>query len=219
MASMRANSYRSTTFSVEEDSNDYDYEAAKAAELQSICDEQIRAYQSMQDVYEATFAKLPPDVCNNISTQARQMRNYTSTSLSYGELDYVSFGNLICSLTKQGIDLGNMSSFIDLGSGAGKTVICAALLGIFEKCTGIEIVAELHKTSTLMLKQFYRHNQNNAEVVAIEFIAGDAAFIDWSNTDMVFAHATCFDEVNMKRIADTACKMKEGSIFITISNK
>lgn len=204
---------------MEEDSNDYDYEAAKAAELQSVYNQQLNEYMNQHDVYNMTFANLPTEVCNNISTIARHNRNYTSTTLAYGEIEYESFGSLICSLTKHGIDLGSMSSFVDLGSGAGKTVISAALLGIFEKCTGIEILADLHKTSAQMLKHFYRFNQNNAEVVAIQFIAGDASFVDWSGTDMVFAHATCFDESNMKRIADTSCKMKEGSVFITLSTR
>jgi hypothetical protein len=204
---------------MEEDNNDYDYEAAKAAELKSICDQQFKTFMSQYDVYATTFAKLPPDVCNSISIQARQSRNYMSTTLSYGEMEFESFGSLICSLTKHGVDLGSMSTFVDLGSGVGKIVISAALLGIFEKCTGIEIISELHRTSASMLKRFYRHNQNNAEVVAIEFIAGDASFIDWSNADMVFAHATCFDAEIMTRLAETSCKMKDGSIFITISNR
>lgn len=204
---------------MEEDNNDYDYEAAKVAELQEIYDQQLREYVLQFDVYSMTFAKFPTNACHDISTNARQMRKFTSTSLSYGEIEFESFGSLICSLTKHGIDLGCMNSFADLGSGVGKTVIAAALLGIFDKCIGIEILVDLHKTSTQILKQFYRLNQNNAEIVAIEFIAGDASFVDWSTTDMVFAHATCFDEANMKRIANTSCKMKEGSVFITISNR
>lgn len=202
-----------------DDEHDYDNEAARAAELQSIYNAQFTAYTSQHEVYSLTFAHFPTDTCNAISTEARQARNYTSAALSYGEVKFEAFGALICNLTKQGIDLHGMYNFVDLGSGVGKTVICAALLGMFEKCTGIEIIAELHKTSTQALKGFYKSVQNRAEVVNIEFILGDVAFIDWSKTDMIFAHCTCFEDVTMDRILKTASKMKSGSVFISLSRR
>lgn len=202
-----------------EDENDYDYEAARAAELQSICDEQFKTYASQYEVYHQTFKKFPTEECNRISLEARHSRNYTSASLSYGELEFESFGSLICNLTKQGVDLHSMYNFVDLGSGVGKTVICAALLEIFEKCTGIEIIAELQKASTQLLKGFYKNMQSRAEVVTIEFVLGDVAFIDWSKTDMVFAHCTCFDDATMERILNTASKMKAGSVLVCMSRR
>jgi hypothetical protein len=202
-----------------EDENDFSYEEARAAELQAICDHQLNEYLAKKAMFAATFTKLPVQEGNRISVEARIARKYESSTLAYGEVEFESFGSLICNLTRHGIDLGGMLNFVDLGSGTGKAVICAAMLGIFEKCTGIEIIAELHKASTQMLKTFYRHCQSISEVVNIDFILGDATFIDWSKTDLVFAHATCYDLPTMKRIGDTAGKLKSGSILILLSNR
>ena len=203
----------------DDDDADIDYEAARAAELQAICDQQLQELLSKRDIFNATFSKLTPSVANKISTEARRIRNYQSPTLSYGEIEFESFGSLVCSLTKHGVDLGAMRTFIDIGSGTGKAVVCAALMGIFEKCTGIEIIAEVHKASTQMLKSFFKNCVSISEAVGIDFILGDATFMDWSKTDMIFIHATCFDEATMNRIISTASKMKNGSVVIVLSQR
>jgi hypothetical protein len=211
--------FEDLTIVVMDDENDFDYEAARAAELQAICDDQFKAYMTKAEMFSATFQKLPASEGNRISTEARIARKYESTTLSYGEIEFVSFGSLLCSLTKYGVNTGDMVSFVDIGSGTGKAVICASLLGIFERCTGIEIIAELNKTSIQMLKGFYRHCQSSSDITSIEFVLGDATFMDWSKSDLVFAHASCFDEASMKRICDTASKMRSGAVIITLSNR
>lgn len=204
---------------MEEEEDNYDYEAARAAELQALCDKQLEEYMSKMELFEATFSKLPASEGNRISTVARKERKYESTVLSYGEIKFESFGSLLCNLSKYGVNISGLYNFVDIGSGTGKAVICAALMGVFEKCTGIEIIAELHKTSIQMLKGYYRHCQTSNEVIAVDFILGDATFIDWSKTDLVFAHATCFDDPTMERLSKTASKMKSGSIIILLSNR
>lgn len=202
-----------------EDEEGLDYEESRAAELQAICDQQFSEYMSKQDVFCATFTKYPPSAANAVSTAYRKQRQYESPTLSYGEIDFESFGYLLCSLTKYGIDLSHMQSFVDLGSGTGTAVICAALTGFFERCTGIEILEDLHKVSGHVLNNFYKHCQSISEVVAIEYILGDATFLHWNKTDLVFAHATCFDVAMMERISKTAGSMKSGAVIIVLSNR
>lgn len=51
----------------------------------------------------------------------------------------------------------------------------------------------------------------------LRFVCGDATAIDWSDSDVVFLHATCFSDDLMDKIARTGEKMKPGSFFITVS--
>jgi SAM-dependent methyltransferase len=202
-----------------EDEEELDYEEARAAELQAICDQQFNEYLTKRELYSVAFSKFPSHEANVISTEARRFRQYESPTLSYGEIEFESFGSLLCSLTKYGVDMSHMLSFVDLGSGTGTAVICAALTNVFEKCTGIEIIEELYKTSGQILKGFYKHCHSINEVVNIEYVLGDATFLDWSKGDLVFAHATCFDVATMARISKTASHMKSGAVIIVLSNR
>jgi hypothetical protein len=204
---------------MEEPEDDYDYEEAHAAQLQSVYETQYHAYLENFDIFEDTFADFPLEECNWISKESRESMNFTSTTLSYGEIEFESFGALIAGLTKYEVDLLGVFNFVDLGSGIGKAVICAALLGIFEKCTGYELVPDLHAASNKALKVFNKHNQNNTNMVYVDYILGDCSFMDWSQADIVFLHGSCFDTETMARITDTCCKMKEKSIFISLSHR
>ena len=66
------------------------------------------------------------------------------SSLTYGEIDFFSFS---CILEKLNIIKGN--SFVDLGHGTGRALVCASFLygDILSSCVGIEIVPELYASS------------------------------------------------------------------------
>jgi hypothetical protein len=54
---------------------------------------------------------------------------------------------------------------------------------------------------------------------AISFINGDATAIDWSDADIAFVHATCFDDELMGKVVVIAERMKPGSFLISVSKK
>ena len=53
----------------------------------------------------------------------------------------------------------------------------------------------------------------------VSFINGDATAIDWSDADVAFVHATCFDDELMDKVVGIAERMKPGSFFISVSKK
>mmetsp|Transcript_31124 Transcript_31124/g.52032 ORF Transcript_31124/g.52032 Transcript_31124/m.52032 type:complete len:268 (+) Transcript_31124:10-813(+) len=195
-----------------------DREAEKIAELQYIYERQLKSYLQNSQLFAVTFAGCDSEYCKQVSRSARQSLGFTSPSLSYGEVNFESFGALVLSLTKYDVNLTQMYNFVDLGSGTGKAVIAATLLGIFEKCAGLEIIKDLHDIATTTVKRYYLNN-TGSHIVTIDYMHGDATYTDWSQTDMVFCHATCFDRDMMKRIANTASKMRKGSIFISVSTR
>jgi len=62
--------------------------------------------------------------------------------ITYGEIIFTSFKSLL-----EKVSSPPNSVFYDLGSGIGKAVFAAALLGPFERLIGVEIVEQLHITA------------------------------------------------------------------------
>lgn len=183
-------------------------------------------YLNKYYLYELIYGNLTPVDCKNISIQCRSKLNYISGTLSYGEILYESFGSFLLHLIDLNIDISTLYHFVDIGSGSGKGIFCAALLGVFEKCTGIEILPDLYKISIQALNKYNKAmnvNANNNEdrnQLEINFIHGDATYINiWKNADIIFLHGTCFDNLMMSRIFSIASYLKEKSLFISISNK
>lgn len=53
--------------------------------------------------------------------------------------------------------------FVDCGSGVGRLVHAAALLGAFESCRGIEIVEDLHRLAIVATERLEQHRQDCAD--------------------------------------------------------
>jgi hypothetical protein len=82
-----------------------------------------------------------------------QMGNESSQKLSlvYGEIDFFSFANILDrAAPKQG------DTFVDLGHGTGKGIICAALMygPLLKECYGMEIIPELNTISVNTAQRF-----------------------------------------------------------------
>jgi hypothetical protein len=198
--------------------DDFDRAAARAANLTAIYDSQVKAFVEKSSLFEAVFAGYSAEQCRELSKDSRRNLGFTSPTLAYGEIKFESFGTLVLSLTKHEVDLQHMYNFVDLGSGVGKPVIAAAMLGVFDKCSGIELVPELHEAASKALKQYFK-SYTGSTMVDYAFLHGDCTYMDWSATDFVFAHASCFDTASLGRISRTASKMKRGSIFVILSNR
>jgi len=53
------------------------------------------------------------------------------------------------------------------------------------------------------------------QAINMEFVHGDAAFIDWHDADVVFMNASCFGHELMTQLSKTANKMRSGTFVIT----
>ncbi len=117
--------------------------------------------------------------------------------------------------------LNNHKIFYDLGSGTGKAVIAAALLGSFSQVLGIELLPELYTEAKKVLLKFNKNVRPQlhpeSRSVVVDYIHNDLFDHDWSNGDVVFMQTTCFNENLMKRLEEQAEWLKPGSMVITLS--
>ena len=124
--------------------------------------------------YDTDAVKRITSIENNQSTSSTSS---TSASLTYGEIDFFSFANILERVQpRQGeifVDLGLLFLYLSLyicyliiiatGHGTGKGLICASLLygSTLQRCYGIEIVHSLYAISTQIIDEFLASRSNN----------------------------------------------------------
>lgn len=171
-----------------------------------------------QHLFDHLFSLCSLEEGKKLSNNERKEKKLSQGSLTYGEIDFVSF----CTILRKVCCGNNVSQkvFIDLGSGTGRAVVAARLMEDFAVCEGMELLESLHSASTNVLKFFessgkqFLHYSSPTEVrVSHESILT----YDWSHGDVVFANSTCFDAALMQSISQQAEKLKAGSILISFT--
>lgn len=136
-------------------------------------------------------------------------------SLTYGEVTLAAIEQMLTALpSRKGV-------FYDLGSGTGKAVLAAALVGDFTSLTGVELLPELFAAAELARRKFIVATEpfctNQRTQPDINFILGDLVAIDYSDADVVFIPSTCYSETLMSMIRRRATMLRAGAILITVS--
>ncbi len=106
--------------------------------------------------------------------------------------------------------------FYDLGSGIGKALVAASLLGNFEKIVGVEILDDVFAASQDVITS-YKNNVRENVCKNIEIIHGDIRNVAIDKADLVYVASTCFDESFMLHLSKKAETMKKGAQFITLT--
>ena len=152
-----------------------------------------------------------------ISNEERGMLNTKEKSLTYGEIDFASFYKVLRDIPhwarKRGV-------FYDLGSGTGRAVIAARLLGDFSLCRGVEILEGLHVEAATVVNDYlesYAKLQYFGIPTGLEVFCDSFTTYDWSDGDVVFANSTCFSDDLMVSLSDQAEALKKDSIVITFT--
>lgn len=81
-------------------------------------------------------------------------------SLTYGEIEYKSFYNIMRKLDLSNHIPGRDARglvFYDLGSGTARAVIVARIMYSFRCCKGIELLLSLHRGGKAVVNKFYEH--------------------------------------------------------------
>lgn len=97
----------------------------------------------------------------------------------------------------------------DLGSGTGKMVVLAWLLGF--NATGVELVKDRHDVAHKIQTVVQGTKEDG-----IDFIHGDMTKVDISDADIVFANSVMYPHFLMDRIARQAEKMRPGTYLVTV---
>lgn len=109
-------------------------------------------------------------------------------------------------------------TYYDLGSGAGKSVLTAALSPYFARCRGIELLPCVHAIAEILVEDFSRDVAPRDDGVSpsVSVSLGDI-FVDlsWIDADFVFCNCVTWDEATMARLASHAAKMRRGALFVT----
>jgi len=147
-----------------------------------------------------------------ISRKDRAQFGQDFYGLAYGEIMFDGFSNLLAVVQPKAGEI-----FYDLGAGAGKAVLCAALLYPFKQCIGIELLPGLYQQSLAQLetlKNITTHSHSK-----IKFIQGDFLTHDISDAQVIFINATGFFERFWHRVAEKLETVKPGTRLIITSKQ
>ena len=130
--------------------------------------------------------------------------------------------------------------FVDLGCGAGKALVAAALSDVhFQRVTGIELLPTLTaccRKAVAHLRNIMKGADETTDVPThfearlsasslkssqsrlplMDIREGDILEIDWSEADLVYISSICFPESVLHRIFERATRLKVGSTLITL---
>lgn len=143
-----------------------------------------------------------------LAKQARELQQQFAYEYIYGEIDFKSFAEILgrCLIKPDSV-------FYDLGSGAGKAVICAALLYDFKKVCGIEQLQLLHDCARQMQLHPKLAHKN------IIFHQADLLTTHWLDADIIFINASAFIGDFWQQIAAQLQQLKKGTQIILISKQ
>ncbi len=152
-----------------------------------------------------------------ISLAERDRLQIVDSNYTYGEINPETFGDMLEMVKPQQGEV-----FYDLGSGAGKAVICAALLFDWGKCCGVEMLPGLVDASRAAAQAL----DNSAKIKSkfpdrhynIQFIQEDILKADISDADVIFLHATTFGQPLWDNLKAKLNQLKTG-IRVIVNTK
>jgi SAM-dependent methyltransferase len=167
--------------------------------------------QDCYAVFQQLFSK-----CNTFREASIARHHWkldSDSSFTYGEINFIAFAKILEAVNPQPGEL-----MVDLGSGAGKAVFCAALLYPEIKVVGVELLPGLTACSANLLKRFEqlmaKHPRLATHSYNIEFIQNNLLNISLSQASIIFVNATCYDEKFLSALADSLSVLASGSRVI-----
>ena len=131
------------------------------------------------------------------------------SSAVYGEITPAAAEKLI-----EYINFKPKDVFYDLGSGVGKLIIQAALLGGPKKLVGIELSSSRHKMAQTVLKQAQEEKLLKAKNV--EFICGDILKRSLDEATVIYTCSTAFPGPFFNKVVNRIAQLKPGTLFISL---
>ena len=174
------------------------------------------------DFFRQLYEGISLEDVKRISNDERKQFGYSSSTLSYGEIEINEMRKIFDHLELNGFLCDHNSKFVDIGSGIGKPLFAAALLYNFSCCKGIEILSTLNEISTNKIlrnwtKMLTKLRARKKLQVDIELVCGDALYLDWSDGTVIFIHATAFDPPMMEILTRALNKLVPYSFVIVLS--
>ena len=176
------------------------------------------------EIFNQLTAKYPLDLGKKASKSERESLNLIKeSSLTYGEIEFQALGEIFYTIQERYGGLPSGGAFYDLGSGTGKALLAAALLGNFSECIGIEILSGLHKISISLIEEYddeiTQHVLQNSSlwitIPKIRSILGDICQEDWKSAAFIFVNSTCFSDEMVEFVSDV--EVPVGTLAVSLT--
>ncbi len=152
----------------------------------------------------------------HVSLRERGRRGLHDQSYVYGDVTFDGFVDLLDSLqVKAG------STFLDLGCGVGKPMVCAYLTQPFSHVYGIEILSDIAKIARGSFLALTKSLQR------IEVLSKQTYYVDTGDmfscilppADVIFLAATCFSKKQLSVLSSRLANCKPGTQLITLTQR
>lgn len=157
----------------------------------------------------------------SVSRHERKRLHIGDTQFTYGEIDCLSFIKIIELTAPQPNE-----TFYDLGCGAGKAVLTAALTFELSSVIGIELLPGLCELARQKIKQaqtlipafapgtsdIYLNRLKKIDIRQEDFLT-----CDLSSCDVLFINATCLSKTTWQKMELKLCALKQGARIIVTS--
>jgi hypothetical protein len=174
-------------------------EAALPIEI-TVTETQQAVFEALESLYDSSLLEERNALSRTdgywpyVESNRDPPREYT-----YGEFDLSFFAHLLTTYCQ------DCKSFRDIGSGTGRLVFAAAaLLPSFEKCSGLEVLPQLHKCAISNLDRCSRNNEDilllpSSDIELKPFIQFEQGsledpYVHIGDADAIFCFASCMPE-------------------------
>ena len=185
-------------------------------------DERERARErARRAVHARTYDAMDRDfACELAEMSHARAKRASGDEWFYGELTYDDGARVARRLARVECDEKAEREFVDLGSGLGKMVTCAALTGVFARARGIELLPELHERATAALETYRASVDRAIAPCDVELVLGNLLTFDVSKADVIYIHATCFTPGLLNATATKlASECKAGARVLIVSKQ
>lgn len=159
----------------------------------------------------------------SVSKRYRDEKGIHSPMYAYGEIEYEIFASLFLKTCK-GFGAKPDGVFCDLGCGVGSLVYCAAFVGNFSRCFGIEFIPPLYERA---LRRMPRWTKCVGEVLEkaprfaqtqINWINSDLLDLpNWVDASFIFLHWTSFSLSQRLLLASQMAQCEEGTFVVSLT--
>ncbi len=167
----------------------------------------------MKSMYAAYSSINSLDEGMALSLKERSQNSLNAAVLTYGEIEFVHFLPLLCSVTPHSPAL----IFWDLGCGTGKGLITAALSDRFAAVYGVELLKSLAEAGVRAVEAYHKlAGERSLPDPAMRVWEGDLEKVDWVKGDVVYMASVYFPAELLKRISAAGRGMKKGAKIVTL---
>eukprot|EP00927_Polykrikos_kofoidii_P058167 TRINITY_DN52539_c0_g1_i1.p1 TRINITY_DN52539_c0_g1~~TRINITY_DN52539_c0_g1_i1.p1 ORF type:complete len:269 (-),score=30.03 TRINITY_DN52539_c0_g1_i1:12-752(-) len=173
---------------------------------------------------ESFLARLESICCDGLHAerQAKASRPSDEPVWAYGEVVACPFVSMLRDQREETalVSPSEECGFVDLGSGAGRAVLAAALLGDFSWCRGIEALDSLHREAEEALACCLEDANMSALMSQVRLQCADLTQVPWwEGASVVFCNCITWPDQLIAALGDGAVHLRFGSRLLLVGRQ